>query len=182
MAEKADPATSEEGRGPRLRAQFVRTGEGRDHVDVTFGDGTTLSWQVRASREHPPHDLVQLIVESALGLTHGFWGLLLTGTDVLSLRSPGSTSTWPSLDQESFAALTQAEAVVSAIDTARGPDGVPDAEALTRTIPAACARSGVPAPEGIDQARCDLTVAQLAAADRRWRALPAGQGLRFSYP
>lgn len=179
----ADPASSppEQG-GPRLRAEFTRTGEARDHVEVTLPDATKLTWQVRATREHPPRDLVQLLVESALGLSHGFWGLLLRGTDVLSRRSSGSSRSWPTLDQQSFTTLAQAEAVISAIDAVRDTDGVPDPRALTRTIPAACARMGVPAPGGIDEARCEDALAQVAAAERRWRALKVGQGLRFSYP
>jgi len=40
-----------------------------------------------------PHDLAQFVVESALGLDHGFWGLLARGATFKSV--PGRRQTGP---------------------------------------------------------------------------------------
>jgi hypothetical protein len=51
-------------------------------------DGTTM-----AGGRDLPHDLAQFVVESALGLDHGFWGLLARGATFKSV--PGRRQTRP---------------------------------------------------------------------------------------
>jgi len=49
---------------------------------VTRQDGTSTSWDFPSYGDGLPHDLCHLVVESELGLTDGFWGLVDQGVDV----------------------------------------------------------------------------------------------------
>jgi hypothetical protein len=59
-----------------LEASFVRRRGSRDRVYVTRSDGTTTGWDFPSYGDGLPHDLCHLVVEEALGLSEGFWGLV----------------------------------------------------------------------------------------------------------
>ena len=64
-----------------LTATFVRTAGERDRIYVTRADGSEVSWVMASYGESLPHDLVHLVVESAFGLSQGFWGRVNGGAD-----------------------------------------------------------------------------------------------------
>jgi hypothetical protein len=109
--------------------------------------GTTM-----ASGRDLPHDLAQFVVEDALGLEHGFWGLLAKGATFKSV--PGRRRTQPG--QEIVRAhredLDDVERVVNAHVTAWRTGAVtPAAPALESML-------------------------------ARWRALRGGEELRLVWP
>jgi len=65
-----------------LSVVFVRRRGRRDRVYVTREDGTSISWDFPSYGDGLPQDLCHLVVESELGLTDGFWGLVDQGVDV----------------------------------------------------------------------------------------------------
>jgi hypothetical protein len=64
-----------------LRAAFVRTVGQPDRIYVTRSDGSEVSWPFPTYGEGLPHDLVHLVVESAFGVSGGFWGRVDGGAD-----------------------------------------------------------------------------------------------------
>ena len=64
-----------------LNASFVRTVGERDRFYVTRSDGSEVSWVFATFGNAPPHDMIHLIVESAFGLTQGFWGRVDAGAN-----------------------------------------------------------------------------------------------------
>jgi hypothetical protein len=72
-------------------------------------EGTTM-----ASGGDLPHDLAQFVVEQALGLEDGFWGLLARGATFMSV--PGRRPTEPGREiiRANRARLEEAEAIVNA--------------------------------------------------------------------
>ena len=64
-----------------LRAAFVRTVGQPDRIYVTRSDGSEISWPFPTYGEGLPHDLVHLVVESAFGVSGGFWGRVDQGVD-----------------------------------------------------------------------------------------------------
>jgi hypothetical protein len=108
--------------------------------------GTTM-----ASGRDLPHDLAQFVVESALDLQHGFWGLLASGATFKSV--PGRRRTQPGrqLIQSHGAALNATEHLVNAH--------------------VAKWRAGASTPVG----------PALDAMLARWRTLPAGEELRVEW-
>jgi len=71
-----------------LNALFVRTLGERDRIYVTRSDETAVSWAFPTYGDVPPHDMIHLVVESAFGVTHGFWGWVDAGAD------PGAIAAW----------------------------------------------------------------------------------------
>jgi hypothetical protein len=65
-----------------LTVTFVRHRERRDRIFVEREDGSQLGWSFPSYGDRLPHDLCHLVVEHALGITDGFWGLVERGADV----------------------------------------------------------------------------------------------------
>jgi len=64
-----------------LNASFVRTVGDRDRIYVRRSDGSEVNWVFPTFGDAPPHDMIHLIVESAFGVTQGFWGRVDAGID-----------------------------------------------------------------------------------------------------
>ncbi len=105
-----------------------------------------------ASGRDLPHDPAQFVVEAALGVWHGFWGLLAKGATFKTV--PGRRLTGPGrkLIREHAGDLDAAESAANTHVTAW--------------------RSGHQGPVG--QALDDML--------RRWRALHDGEELRLDWP
>jgi hypothetical protein len=65
-----------------LTVTFVRHRGRRDRIYVERPDGSQLSWTFPTYGDRLPHDLGHLVVERALGIDDGFWGLVADGADV----------------------------------------------------------------------------------------------------
>jgi hypothetical protein len=65
-----------------LEATFVRRRGSSDRVYVVRSDTTTTAWDFPSYGDGLPHDLRHLVVEDALGLASGFWGLVDHGVEV----------------------------------------------------------------------------------------------------
>ena len=80
----------------RMRVEFYRSDDGRTCGWVATPphrrpfEGTTM-----AAGRDLPHDLAQFVIESALDLREGFWGLLANGASFKSV--PGRRATQPGL-------------------------------------------------------------------------------------
>src|SRR4051794_32338537 len=70
-----------------MKIAFVRTQGQLDRVYVTRTDGTETSWSFPAFGRYVPHDLVHLVVETAFGLSQGFWGRVDAGIDVARINA-----------------------------------------------------------------------------------------------
>lgn len=177
--------SSESGRGPngseRLRARFTRTGEGRDAIEAELPDGSTVTWTPQARSSEPPRDLVGLIVEDALRLDDGFWGMLLQGKDVIAAQPSNRMRSGASLSAVERKGLARSEAALGAVLHVIEADAA-DPAVLARTIFAACARVGVDPPPLLDPTRCEAILQQVSGVRRRWTALEAGTPLAYSFP
>jgi len=71
-------------------------------------EGTTM-----ASGKDIPHDLGQFVVEAALGLEEGFWGLLANGATFKSVPGRRLTKPGRQVVRSHFAALNAVEGVVN---------------------------------------------------------------------
>lgn len=178
MSGDSEPEGAQNG---RLRARFMRTGESRDVIEVELPGGGSSAWKPVTRGADPPRDLVLLLAEGALGLTDGFWGRLLEGTDLLSCPPKATSATAAGLSPQAAAGLARAGAILGAVIHATA-DGSHDSAALARTISAACARVGASAPVSLGPEACAHVLSQVQAAARRWNALPAGASLSYSFP
>jgi len=100
-----------------LKVAFVRRRGQRDRVYATRSDGSSTSWDFPSYGDRLPHDLCHLVVEDALRLDDGFWGLIDNGADVRLVRNESTLvrngillTEWPDVD---LSGILQAEAAVA---------------------------------------------------------------------
>ena len=124
-----------------------------------------------------PHDLVHAVVESALGFSDGFIGLVAKGADIAFL----SRSFHEHIDPARHAQGAQAESAVESLQSQLW-SGQFDEEAFRYGLETACAMRGVPAP---DLAGCDLRGAmfdRVRALDAEWQAVPWHREWQLRFP
>jgi len=111
-----------------------------------------FSGAVMAAGRDLPHDLAHFVVEEALGVTSGFWGLLAIGATFASVPGRRRTRVGRELIRRHQPELDRAEAVVNAHVSAW--------------------RAGAATPVG--PALSDML--------ERWRALGVDEELRLTWP
>ena len=162
-----DPATrGGAARAPRvLKVAFVRTVGEADRFYVTRSDGSEASWSSPTYGDALPHDLIHLVVESAFGLSRGFWGRVDEGVDPKVVNDQanrkGGAGKYGAYGSDR-AELDLAEALATA-DWSSDTVDVGLAEA--------CARMGAAAPPPVTAEQVREMRSVLGALGARWRAL-----------
>ena len=135
---------------------------------VTREDGTSTSWDFPSYGDGLPHDLCHLVVESELGLTDGFWGLVDQGVDVGLVNNQATLmrGSRPLAEQAGFdlSGLLEAETAVAAL--AGSANGVGDVD--ERPVGAE--------PEAINAIRD-----RLRQLSEQWRKLDDGAAITLQY-
>ena len=124
-----------------------------------------------------PHDLIHLVVESALGFDNGFIGLVARGADIDFAGKQFHEYIDPAL----HAQVAQAESVVESLQ-AQLWSGAFDAGFFLYGVETACAMRKVPVP---DFSACDPRTAlfdRVVALGRAWNALPSHAQWTLTFP
>lgn len=172
-----------------MEITFTHTGGSTDWVYVLLDSGTPLRWPWPTYGADLPPDLVHYLVETRLGIRHGFWGLVADGANFgyLSYAADqvrsGLPVAPPAGGQElDLTELVQVECVSEAV-AAGDSDG-----ACLRLVRSGCAGRAVPVPAALDSASAGAPEkaigelrAELADLTARWHALAAGRSLVLSY-
>ena len=146
-----------------------------DHLRCVRADGSQT--EVPMPRQGAlPHDLVHALVETALGFSDGFMGLVARGADIAFAEK----NFHEYVDPVRHAEVAQAESVVEALQTQLWA-GAFDAEAFRYGVETACAMRKVPVPANI--AACDEALyARVAALGQAWGALPNRAQWTLTFP
>lgn len=162
---------------PELLIRIKKKSDGSAALSALRADGTT-TWQRQEGqlgRFFPLHDLTHYAVETTLGFTAAFFGLIAQGWDISDFGKRPSKE------------LLQAEAglaelIVGFFDLERATGIVETADALNEKIRSYYTDRRLPCPE------CSITEAQVGSIRERraglfasWRALPAGQALELPF-
>jgi hypothetical protein len=124
-----------------------------------------------------PHDLIHLVVESALGFDNGFIGLVSRGADI----DFAGKQFHEYIDPERHAQVAQAESVVESLQ-AQLWSGAFDAGSFQYGVETACSMRGVAKP---DFSSCDPRTAlfdRVVALGRAWSALPSHAQWTLAFP
>jgi hypothetical protein len=162
----------------------ITKGERDDRIEVRRPDGSTVS--TRFPRKGPvPHDATHYVVESALGIADGFWGLVADGhhpEEVAELaKAAGHASAKrASAPEPSIVAILQAERAVECFEADLWNGGEEDGETLREVFAAGCAQSFVRPIPISDKAIGEIR-ASLAELRGRWAAMPPGDNLTFEW-
>jgi hypothetical protein len=150
--------------------------DGRTSLSCERADGTK-TWQ----RQHgaqasffPRHDLTHFAVETVLGHTNGFYGLVAAGWDLSDFGTP-----WPRGPLPKDANLS--EIIVGFFDRERASGQIGSAQEINDEVAKFAEENGLPVPEQLaedDLARVRKRRGELFA---QWDAVRPGDSLELSF-
>ena len=161
----------------RVIIEFAKRKDGNTVLRCIRDDGST-TWQ-RNENQHarffPVHDLLHYAVETELGFTEGFFGLLAAGWDINETTGKSARGALPTeaIEVEHLVSSFAAEWNSDSDWTAADFNDQARAFAATRKVPPPRALSGE------ELARVRNRFKELAA---QWRDLPDGETLRLQFP
>ena len=161
----------------------ITKGATADAIDVRRPNGEVARFTF--PKKGPiPHDSVHLIVEQALGLTRGFWGMVAAGVDpgeIQKIAKDGghASAKRAQIPDNSIIELLQAERIVECFEADFW--GAPtDSNTFRSVAEAARAQSCVPTPTLSDDQILAIRE-EIANFAKDWIAAPAGKRFDFRY-
>ncbi len=161
---------------PTLRIEIVKRTDGGSVLRCTRADGS-VTWQRLGGHQagfFPMHDLTHVAVESVLGATNAFFGLVAQGWDIEDTTGKGRRG--PIGHEGAFV-----ERLVGLMDVERGTGSRWDAATFASQIMAA-APELAPFAERFTDARLAAIRALRAELFERWAGIPAGDALSLRFP
>ncbi len=161
---------------------FERTGKRFFAAVAVRGDGVIVTIPGVAPAARLPHDLAQLIVEEACGITDGFWGLLAAGVEFRGLdivrerprRRPRSAN------QLVLQRCADADALVAGVRSIH--DGTAEREwGSVRAFLAGTHHGPVFAAHDVTPDRLPDLCEALSDGEHAWRELEVGASLRRTW-
>jgi hypothetical protein len=158
----------------------ITKGERSDRIDALRANGGKVS--TTFPHKGPiPHDAVHFFVESGLGISDGFWGMVAEGHHPeeiagIAKEAGHASAKRACVPDPAIIPIIQAERTVECFeaDLWSGGDSHPDM--IRATIAAGCAQSLVPIVEITDEA-IDSIRSELTEFLRRWTAGEPGERL-----
>ncbi len=162
---------------------IITKGTREDRIAICRDDGTRAD-TVFPKKGMLPHDAIHFFVESELGLSNGFWGLVAAGHDpgVLAemAKAGGHASTSrATIPDAGIIELVQAERLVECFE-ATAWQGRVDGATFRDIARTACAASHVPMP-GMSDAAIARIGARIDALQNSWVPAAAGHVFQFSW-
>lgn len=166
-------------RAYRRNIMFVRFTKLRDGFALTFlrADGTSTTAKPKSGAVFINHDLMHYCVETTLGFTQAFYGLLAGGRSIESFNKQGRGMTLP--DE-----AAHAEFIIGAIQLRQGWDGALDADEINAEIVQSLenARGNRTPPAPLTQVQVDSIVKQHNELTSAFATLNVGEYLELPFP
>jgi hypothetical protein len=153
-----------------MQIRFKKGSGGPDTLHCTRDDGTQ-TWAPIPERFGPMHDLGHFVVEAALGLRGGFYGLLAQGYDLSSFVEEEDLS-W--IGEEGLLAETLVMALQYEIA------GVAAPETFMEVVASSCRGLNIGAPELTPEVVEGMR-ARLRELWARWEELSPGESLTLTF-
>jgi hypothetical protein len=156
-----------------MKIQLKKGRDGPSTLVCIRADGSR-TW----SKVHPffpVHDLTHFSVESVLGFTEGFFGLVASGWDIDTFSQPGAT-------KRMGAEAVLAEAIVGVFDLERAGRGVFDEAEFNAALAESLSALGLPPFRfitGNDLWRIRTLRGDLVS---RWWSVPEGKSIEVEFP
>lgn len=139
-------------------------------------DGSVTGVKPRHGEFFVRHDLMHYAVESTLGLSDAFYGLIAKGRTIESFNAPGSAKTLP-------ANAVRAEFIVGLLDQAIAWNQTLEADHFNEQIEECMAAGAVPPPASrITQAQLDAIVKLFRDLYTQYAQLDIGRHLEVEFP
>src|SRR5712671_3450594 len=150
--------------------------DGRTSLSCERADGTT-TWQRQQGAQasfFPRHDLTHYAVETVLGHTNGFFGLVAAGWDLSDFGTP-----WPRGELPKVANLT--EIIVGFFDRERASGQMGSAEEINEELAQFAVENGLPAPEELTEDDLSRVRKRRGELFLQWDAVRPGDALELSF-
>jgi hypothetical protein len=138
----------------------------------------SIAWQRNEGRRgvfFAFHDLRHYAVESMLGYTEGFYGLIASGWDIHDTTGKGARGALPD-------GALAVEHLVGMLDADSTNEGRASAAELNQYAASFAAQNNRPVPQRLsDQSLQDIR-AMVSALHSRWASLPEGETMKLSFP
>jgi hypothetical protein len=148
-----------------LRIQIDKRADGAGVLRCTRDDGS-VTWQKQSERHAAHftfHDLTHFAVETELGYTQGFFGLIAKGWNVEDTTGKGARGALPR-------EAAEVEQIVGLFDTERGSGAIWTAEEFNLFAPRTLTEEEI---QRIRASRADLF--------RQWSEVPVGGALHLAF-
>jgi hypothetical protein len=161
----------------RIVIRIKKDADGRTALSCTRADGTT-TWQRQQFGQaafFPRHDLTHYAVETTLGHSQGFYGLVSSGWDLSDFGTP-----WPRGKLPPEASVS--EMIVGFFDLERSTGERGTAGDLNQLLADYCAENGLPQQRRLSEDDLAKVRAKRAELFVRWDAVAPGDALEIGYP
>ncbi len=159
-----------------MKVEFTKRADGRTVLRCVRDDGS-VTWQ-RNENEHalffPVHDLMHYAVETELGFSQGFFGLLAGGWDIS--ETTGKSARGP-LPNETL----EVEYLVSAFSAERAGNAAASAEEFNQLATTFASAKGMPRPRELSENELARVRTRFDELTMKWRALQLGTTLELSF-
>ena len=163
-----------------MKIAFVRTQGQPDRVYVTRTNGTETSWSFPTFGSYVPHDLVHLVVETAFGLSQGFWGRVDAGVDVARINAEANR-TGGANKYAKFGTDQSDLYLAEVLAATRWADGTLGDEELIQSITTTCGTQSLQPPKNLTAARVQEVRTTLDILCSRWIELLPKGGLNVQF-
>lgn len=162
----------------------ITKGARDDRIEAVRQDGSSASTTF-PHKGPVPHDAVHFFVESELGITDGFWGLVAAGRhpeEVQAIAKAGghASASRADLPDAAIVRMIQAERAVECFEADLWGGSEGDPQTFREVIHAGCQQSSVP-PLEVPNAAITRIRAHLVDLRRRWSALGEGEGITLDW-
>ena len=160
-----------------MKIQFTKREDGAALLRCVRADGSA-TWQRQDDNRavfFPLHDLTHYAVESELGFSRGFYGLIAEGWDIRDTTGKGARGPLP--DE-----AIEAEYIVGAVGAERSSGSTCTAEEFNSLAAAFAKTRQLPEPRRLTEADLTRVRSRIEELFARWRALPKGATLELVFP
>src|SRR3954470_13925874 len=150
--------------------------DGRTALSCIRADGTT-TWQRQQGGQaafFPRHDLTHYAIETTLGVTEGFFGLVASGWDMSDFGSP-----WPRGVLPPQANIT--ELIVSFLDLERAGGDRTTGEEINRKVAEYCGEKRLPPQIPITEHDVAQVRRKRAELFAKWEAVAPGDAIELPF-
>ena len=164
-------------KGGPLKIQFTRRADGSALLRCVRENGSE-TWQ-KQQGDHasffPLHDLTHYAVETQLGFTRGFYGLIAAGWDID--ETTGKTARGPLPDE-----AIDVEYIVSALAAERASGAAVGADEFNHLAETFALAKGFPKPRPLTEIDLTGIRSRIDELFVRWRTLASGETLELPFP
>jgi hypothetical protein len=156
-----------------MQIRITKGRNGPNTLTCTREDGSS-TW-VKVQDYFPLHDMTHYVVETTLGISNAFYGLVRDGWDITAFAEKGAGKRLPP-------EANLVEALVGRLQQEMMPNHEFTAESYNEEVLAVLEGIGNPARRPVTQSELDEMRAKLRGLMAEWKSVERGQSIELEFP